>query len=105
MLLGRMLTQPQTYAYGALTLYGAPFQGTSTSPMVSYCAHLRQQMQKHFPQPHTYNPCRVSHRHGLASSDFARHYSRNHFCFLFLPVLRCFTSRRSLHTPYIFRRG
>jgi hypothetical protein len=24
-------------------------------------------------------------------------------CFLFLPVLRCFTSRRSLHTPYVFR--
>ena len=23
--------------------------------------------------------------------------------YLFLPVLRCFTSRRSLHTPYIFR--
>lgn len=26
-------------------------------------------------------------------------------CFLFLPVLRCFTSRRSLHTPYEFRCG
>lgn len=25
--------------------------------------------------------------------------------YLFLPVLRCFTSRRSLHTPYIFRCG
>ena len=29
---------------------------------------------------------------GLGSSDFARHYSRNHFCFLFLRVLRCFSS-------------
>jgi hypothetical protein len=58
-----------------------------------------------FPQPRTHNPCRVSHAYGLASSDFARHYSRNHCCFLFLSVLRCFTSRRSLHTPYIFRRG
>jgi hypothetical protein len=60
---------------------------------------------RHAPQPQTCNPCRVSHRPGLASSDFARHYSRNHNCFLFLPVLRCFTSRRSLHTPYEFRRG
>ena len=60
---------------------------------------------KVLPQPPTHNPCRVSHRHGLASSDFARHYSRNHYCFLFLSVLRCFTSRRSLHTPYIFRCG
>src|SRR5450756_2296339 len=25
--------------------------------------------------------------------------------YLFLPVLRCFTSRRSLHAPYIFRCG
>ena len=57
------------------------------------------------PQPHDCNPCRVSHSHGLASSDFARHYSRNHCCFLFLPVLRCFTSRCSLHTPYVFRCG
>ena len=57
------------------------------------------------PQPQLRNPCQVSHATGLASSDFARHYSRNHYCFLFLPVLRCFTSRRSLHTPYRFRRG
>src|SRR5437763_5088122 len=42
---------------------------------------------------------------GLASSAFARHYSRNHCCFLFLWVLRCFTSPRSLHMPYVFRRG
>ena len=36
---------------------------------------------------------------GLGFSDFARHYSRNHFCFLFLRVLRCFSSPGSLHTP------
>ena len=29
---------------------------------------------------------------GLASSAFARHYLRNHFCFLFLRLLRCFSS-------------
>src|SRR5690349_10329715 len=51
------------------------------------------------------NPCRVSHTYGLASSSFARHYSRNHYCFLFLRVLRCFTSPRSLHAPYVFRCG
>src|SRR3712207_8351939 len=57
------------------------------------------------PRPRTHNPCRVSHASGLASSAFARHYSRNHGCFLFLWVLRCFTSPRSLHTPYVFKRG
>src|SRR3954452_7566399 len=51
------------------------------------------------PQPHARNARRLSHAHGLASSAFARHYSRNHTCFLFLRVLRCFTSPRSLPTP------
>ncbi len=32
---------------------------------------------------------------GLGSSAFARHYLRNHFCFLLLRVLRCFSSPRS----------
>ena len=42
--------------------------------------------------------------YGLASSAFARHYLRNHGCFLFLWVLRCFTSPRSLQLPYVFRQ-
>jgi hypothetical protein len=54
-------------------------------------------------QPPHSNPCQVSHYAGLASSAFARHYSRNHNCFLFLWVLRCFTSPRSLHTPYFIQ--
>ena len=29
---------------------------------------------------------------GLGSCAFARHYLRNHYCFLFLRVLRCFSS-------------
>ena len=40
----------------------------------------------------------------MASSAFARHYLRNHGCFLFLWVLRCFTSPRSLLLPYVFRQ-
>ena len=31
---------------------------------------------------------------GLGSSPFARHYLGNHDCFLFLPLLRCFSSER-----------
>ena len=56
------------------------------------------------PQPRNCNACQLSHSHGLASSAFARHYSRNHGCFLFLWVLRCFTSPRSLQLPYTFRQ-
>jgi hypothetical protein len=36
---------------------------------------------------------------GLGCSDFARHYFRNHGCFLFLQVLRWFTSLSSLGYP------
>ena len=36
---------------------------------------------------------------GLGSSEFARHYFRNHGCFLFLGVLRWFTSPGSLRHP------
>ena len=36
---------------------------------------------------------------GLGCSDFARHYFRNHGCFLFLRVLRWFTSPGSLPAP------
>ena len=36
---------------------------------------------------------------GLGSSDFARHYFRNRFYFLFLWVIRCFSSPGSLHIP------
>ena len=50
------------------------------------------------------NACQLSHTLGLASSAFARHYLRNHGCFLFLWVLRCFTSPRSLQLPYVFRQ-
>ena len=35
---------------------------------------------------------------GLGSSGFARRYSRNHCCFLFLRLLRCFSSPGSPHT-------
>ena len=34
---------------------------------------------------------------GLGSSGFARRYFRNHYCFLFLRLLRCFSSPGSLH--------
>ena len=39
---------------------------------------------------------------GLGCSDFARHYYRNRGCFLFLQVLRWFTSLGSLAPAYGF---
>jgi hypothetical protein len=48
------------------------------------------------PRPH--NPAGLT-SDGLAFSAFARHYLRNHYCFLFLRVLRCFTSPGSPPIP------
>ena len=45
------------------------------------------------------NPTRIT-SYGLGSSYFARHYFRNRFFFLFLWVLRCFSSPRSLLIHY-----
>src|SRR5919112_3127986 len=56
------------------------------------------------PLHRTCNACQLFHKRGLACSAFARHYLRNHGCFLFLWVLRCFTSPRSLLLPYVFRQ-
>ncbi len=39
---------------------------------------------------------------GLGFSPFARHYSGNHYCFLFLRILRCFSSARSLFACHAF---
>ena len=46
-------------------------------------------------------PATISN-HGLGFSDFARHYFRNRFYFLFLRVLRCFSSPGSPRHAYVF---
>jgi hypothetical protein len=51
-----------------------------------------------YPQPAPQPPYHRSNT-GLGCSAFARHYLRNHYCFLFLGVLRCFSSPRSPHAP------
>ena len=76
------------YAYGTITLYSSPFQDTSALSGSRYTS------------PHLCLP--FERRFGLPCSQFARCYYGNHNCFLFLPVLRCFNSRRhfaSQHTP------
>ena len=56
----------------------------------------------------SYNPGRCRNNTGLGSYAFARHYLRNHFCFLFLRVLRCFSSPglpHAMHDDAIARIG
>ena len=74
-----------TFPYGSVTLFGAPFQ------------KLRVRYRR---LSSALNPTRPQ-THGLASCRFARHYSGNRVFFLFLRVLRCFTSPGALLTDYL----
>ena len=70
------------FGYGAVILYGAAFQRPRLASQVQW------------PGPTTPGvPTRTGP--GLGCSPFARHYWGNHCCFLFLGVLRCFSSPRS----------
>ena len=71
----------RTYRYGIITLYDVCFQ---TLPVHSTFHPVVLQPRN----------CRDSP--GLGSFPFAHHYSGNRFFFLFLQVLRCFSSLRVL---------
>ena len=77
------------------------FQCPSTMTRLSDSLLDRQNQLKGPTTPHTQRlPALTRIRFGLIRfrSPLLTEY-------LFLAVLRCFTSRRSLHTPYIFRCG
>ena len=81
------------FTYAAVTLSGRPFQTVQLT--LSYPSfHLLDPLFRKRPVgdcgPATPgSPCGSP---GLGSSEFARHYYRNHGCFLLLRVLRWFTS-------------
>jgi hypothetical protein len=64
------------FAYRPITLYWRTFQNFPLSSQISRCGPATP-------------ACKQA---GLDSSAFARHYLRNHCCFIFLRLLRCFTS-------------
>ncbi len=69
------------FAYRAFTLSGAPSQKLLLCICLPYAVHT----------PGCTHP-------GLGSSAFARRYLRNRCFFLFLRLLRCFSSAGALHT-------
>jgi hypothetical protein len=102
-LLGNTPGRHADFRYRAVTVYGQAFQPAPLpARFVTPCQ--RGSTDQMVPRPPPRNPCRVSHVTGLASSPFAHHYSGNRGCFLFLRVLRCFTSPRYHRPPYAFRR-
>ena len=64
--------------YGVITLCDSAFQRLPLTLPSSYNVVLQPPL------------CR--NKTGLGCSAFARRYLRNHFCFLFLRVMRCFSS-------------
>ncbi len=70
------------FAYGIVTLFDLSFKTVRLSCQVLHRGPY---------------PVRIS-TNGLGCSDFARHYFRNRFYFLFLRVLRCFSSPGSPRT-------
>ena len=73
---------PSAFGYGPLTLSGGPFQGLLLTSSVLLAVRT----------PGCTHP-------GLGSSAFARRYLRNRCFFLFLRLLRCFSSPGS--PPYV----
>jgi hypothetical protein len=78
------------FVYRALTVSGGRFHGPST------CAPFGN--SPGFTLPVAHNPARVAPP-GLGSSPFARRYLGNLGWFLFLEVLRCFSSPGSPRPP------
>src|SRR6266568_732262 len=81
--------------YRAVTVYGRSFQIVRLANWLVTCRPCG------LTGPTT-PPCKHD---GLGSSAFARRYWRNHYCFLFLQVLRWFTSLRCLPPAYVFSGG
>ena len=97
------------FKYGAVTLYGRTFQTVLLT--LSYPSFNQSDLDRFFADARSPDYCGPAtpsspfESLGLGCSDFARHYFRNHGCFLFLWVLRWFTSPGSLHTPMYSAHG
>ena len=79
----RLSERQGDFAYRTITFYGGSFQSLRLSP---HLVTLRGSPIS-APQPRNEFP-----RPGLGCSPFARRYSGNRVFFLFLEVLRCFSS-------------
>ena len=79
------------FDYRTITFSGGPFQVASS--IRAFVTPMRR------PTTPEGKPS------GLGCFRFARRYSGNRVCFLFLRVLRCFSSPGLPSIPYVFRNG
>ena len=92
------------FAYGAITRSGGPFQILRLTVGLVTPRRVRSSSDP-APQLPTGNACGLSRRSSFGSSPFARRYLGNRGCFLFLEVLRCFSSLGLPHAAYVFSGG
>ena len=88
------------FTYAAVTLFGRPFQTvrlTLSYPSFNLPSSSSLKSPADYCGPAT--PGSPFESPGLGYSEFARHYFRNHGCFLLLRVLRWFTSPSSPEHP------
>ena len=92
------------FAYGAITRSGGPFQILRLTVGLVTPRRVRSSSDP-APQLPTGNACGLLRRSSFGCSPFARRYLGNRGCFLFLEVLRCFSSLGSRRATYGFSDG
>jgi len=91
------------FAYATFTLCGSPFQDDSANDPLCNSRKPLQRPPRSSRDPDVATLAGLHHT-GLGCSAFARRYSRNRGCFLFLRVLRCFSSPGWPPPTYEFSR-
>ena len=86
------------FVYRTVTFYGATFQTLQLNIRFFTSRQSRNSIQSN-PTTPVIQRFRAWHITGLGYFPFARRYLGNHYCFLFLRLLRCFSSPRLPHRP------
>src|SRR5439155_18671126 len=102
---GAVVASVSAFAYGAFTLYGGRFHALLLTVTFVTGRPRCGAITDGPTTPHRHRPTGRSFRCGLGSSRFARHYSGNRGFFLFLGLLRCFSSPAYLLCTYGFSAG
>jgi hypothetical protein len=98
---GNWVSEPGSlidFVYRAITFSGRPFQALPLSIRLVTSRQIRKFVRSDPTTPNIQR-FRAWHIFGLGCFPFARRYLGNHVCFLFLEVLRCFSSLRWLLQP------
>ena len=102
---GAVVGSACAFAYGAFTLSGRRFHAVPLAEAFVTSRPTCGSITDGPTTPHRHRPAGRSFRCGLGSSRFARHYSGNRGFFLFLGLLRCFSSPAYLLCTYGFSAG